>query len=84
MKLYGCNAVEQVIEKYVEKGGDVFTLIEGALGYGLTICCGNGLKTTVITEIPLNCWSSGHKIRMYNKMPEKYKKMLYEYEAQAD
>lgn len=46
------------------------------LGLGLQICHGDGLKTAVIREIPRNEWTSWHTIRMYNKMPKKYAKMI--------
>ena len=75
-KLYTCDAVASVIDKYVEMGGEVCTLEEGVLGYGLTVCFGDGLKTCVITEVPLNCWSSGHKVRFYNEMPRKYEELI--------
>ena len=75
-KLYTCDAVASVIGKYVEMGGEVCTIEEGSLGYGLTVCYGDGLKTCVITEVYLNCWSSGHKVRFYNEMPKKYEELI--------
>lgn len=74
--LYTCSAVENLISRYVENGGEIVTVQEGVLGYGLTICYGDGLKTAIITEVCLNEWSSAHKIRLYNKMPKKYELML--------
>lgn len=79
-KLYALSACESLIQQYLENGGDVTTLQEGVLGLGLVLCHGDGLKTAVITEIPLNCWESAHSIRMYNTMPKKYEKMLDEWE----
>ena len=70
--LYSCTAVEKLINQYAEKGGECYQIEEGSLGYGQMILYGDGLKTAVITEVYLNEWSSGHKIRMYNKMPKKY------------
>ena len=75
-KLYTLSACENLIQKYLEIGGDVVTLVEGTLGLGLTVCYCEGYKTAVITEIPLNCWESVHSVRMYNHMPEKYQKKL--------
>lgn len=74
--LYTCKAVEDLINRYINAGGKIATIQEGTLGYGLTVCYGDNLKTAVITEVPLNCWESAHKIRMYNKMPQKYATML--------
>lgn len=74
--LYDCTAVNNLIDKYYEKGGECVQLSEGGCGCGDWICYGEGLKTTIIKEIYLNCWSSAHSIRMYNKMPAKYAAIL--------
>lgn len=79
-KLYTCDAVRKLIDQYIENGGDVVEIQEGCLGYGLTICYGDGLKTSVIQEVALNCWSSAHTIRMYNSMPKKYAEMIRKFE----
>lgn len=79
--LYSLQAVENLIEKYIENGGEIITLEEGVLGYGKTLLIGDGLKSVVITEIPLNCWSSAHSIRMYNKLPKKYEMLMEKVEA---
>ena len=81
--LYALEAVEQTINNWIEAGGEITTVKEGVLGYGLTICHGDGLRTAVITEVPLNCWSSAHKIRIYNKMPKKYQEMLENMEGET-
>jgi hypothetical protein len=81
--LYTLEAVEQTIDKWIAAGGQIDTVEEGTLGYGLTICHGEGLRTAVITEVPLNCWSSAHKIRIYNKMPKKYQTMLENMEGET-
>jgi|TARA_S200002703_G_C3584652_1_gene179548 hypothetical protein len=72
MKLYSCNAVEQLIENYINEGGEVTEIQEGCLGYGQIVLHGDGLKTAVVTERPLNEWSSGHSVRFYAEMPKKY------------
>lgn len=77
--LYNCTAIEKLAQKYYEKGGEVVEIEPGSLGYGLTIMHGEGLKTAVIREVYINEWSSGHKVRIYNKMPEKYRIMLHDY-----
>lgn len=77
MKHYTLKAVEDLINRYVERGGEVaIEIVEGSLGYGTTICFGDGLKTAVIQEHFQNEWSSSHSIIMYNKMPKKYQLML--------
>lgn len=76
--MYTLGVCEDIMDKYYEAGGEVVTLEEGGVGLGLVMCFGDGLKTTIIREVYLNEWSSGHTIRMYNKMPKKYAKMLEE------
>ena len=75
-KLYDCAAVAALIEKYHDNGGANYEIEEGCLGYGLTVCTGEGLKTAIIKEIPVNTNYSLHSIRLYNEMPEKYKKAI--------
>jgi hypothetical protein len=49
MKHYTLKAIENLINNYVRRGGEVaLEVIEGSLGYGTTICYGEGLKTAVI------------------------------------
>ena len=81
--LYTLEAVEQTIDKWIAAGGQIDTVEDGTLGYGLTICHGEGLRTAVITEVPLNCWSSAHTIRIYSKIPKKYQAMLENMEGET-
>lgn len=74
--MYGLQACESLINRYIQNGGNVVTIEEGTLGAGLIVCYGNGLKTAIIREVYLNEWASTHSVRFYNKMPEKYKKMI--------
>jgi hypothetical protein len=77
MKHYRLSAVEDLINRYVERGGEVaIEIVQGSLGYGTTICFGDGLKTAVIQERFENSQSSTHTITMYNKLPKKYQLML--------
>lgn len=75
-KLYDCDYIAHLISQYSEKGGEVITIDEGCLGYGFMIMFGEGLKTTIVKEVYINEWSSGHTVRMYNKMPKKYKQLI--------
>lgn len=79
MKLYGCNAIGDLINRYTRQGGEVATIEEGCLGYGFLILYGEGLKTIVIKEKYLNDWSSAHTVRAYNKTPNKYKELIEQY-----
>jgi hypothetical protein len=73
---YALSACNEIIARYYKLDGDVITIEEGVLGLGTVICFGDGLKTTIIQEIPLNEWSSTHTIRSYNKTPKKYAELL--------
>lgn len=81
--LYSCKAVAELIDDYINRGGEVVTIEEGVLGYGITLLYDTRepmrLKFIVIKEVYLNAWSSAHTIRQYNKIPQKYEKMLDEY-----
>lgn len=76
MRMYDCAAVGNFIERYrrecenAHKEPDIVTLREGTLGYGNMVLMCDGFKTAIIQERYLNCWSSGHTIRLYNKTPK--------------
>jgi hypothetical protein len=76
MTTYTNKVVQDLINKYVDRDGEVIEVIEGCLGYGTTICSAYGCKYAVIQEVFLNSWSSTHTIRMYNKLPKKYENLL--------
>lgn len=81
VKTYDLDFCEALMRVYAEIGGKVVTLQEGSLGLGLVLCYGYGLKTVVITEKYVNCWTSTHTIDVYSQIPEKYKTMLDAVEA---
>lgn len=81
---YDIESIEKLIAAYYERGGEVIEVIPGSLGYGTTICYGEGLKTAIIQEHYINCWSSGNTIHFYNKMPKKYAEMLEKYYEQQE
>ena len=78
MYLYDYKQVDALIEKYVNKGGETLQLNEGVLGSGdwLLFDYSGHLKFIVIKEVALNCWSSAHTVRKYNKIPKKYEEIL--------
>ena len=77
MKFYRLGTIEGLIKKYIDSGGEVSILEEGSLGHGTSLLHNApGKKVIVIKEVYLNPWSSGHTVRMYNRMPKKYKKAL--------
>ena len=78
MNIYTTTSAENLIARYMEKGGEMLQLREGTLGVGdvLLYDTFGKLKTFVIREIALNEWSSGQTIRGYNRLPEKYRAMI--------
>ena len=78
MKLFTIRATQELIDKYVEKGGEMLTIDEGCLGVGNVILFDmtGKLKSFVIKEVYLNEWNSAQSIRGYNKLPDKYVQMI--------
>ena len=76
MTTYTLNACKNLIDQYLKVGGEVIDLEEGSLGLGKLLLIAKGKKTTIIQEVFLNAWSSGHTVRMYNKTPKKYQEIL--------
>lgn len=67
---YTHEQVNNLLDKYAQKGGNIYT-IAGCLVDNY-VCIGEGLKTIVIREYPLNEWSSVQMVRKYNSQPKKY------------
>jgi len=76
MKLYTLNAIESLISKYLNGGGEMHTIREGSLGYGSLLLTGEGLKSCIVTERYFNDSSSGHSVRFYNNTPKKYQYLI--------
>lgn len=70
--------IENLINTYMNNGGEMYQIEEGSLGYGFIILhdYSHKLKTAIIQEYYINEWSSGHKVRFYNKCPQKYLKLI--------
>lgn len=75
--MYSISAGQNFIDKYEAKAGDSFKAwtVAGCLADSY-ILQGDGLKTVIIKECFLNEWSSGYTIRLYNKTPAKYEKII--------
>lgn len=76
--LYTSSSVDKLIADYLEAGGQLLQIKEGTLGHGYALLYDTAgkLRFFVIKEVYINEWSSGHKVRGYNKVPEKYKKII--------
>lgn len=70
--LYTTSSVGRLIAEYLDAGGQMLQMREGVLLYDDA----GKLKTYVIREVAINEWSSGHKVRGHNRMPEKYRALL--------
>lgn len=78
MKNYSLKSCQSLIDKYVnDYKGEATTLSEGCLGLGtILLHSAIGKKSILITEYFITSWTSGHKVRMYNKLPKKYESAL--------
>ncbi len=78
MKNYTLVSCENLIERYINQHKGELTIIEeGVLGLGtILLHSAVGKKTIVIREYYLTSWTSGHSVRMYNKPPKKYEKII--------
>lgn len=75
-RLYGSGSAEAHINYYREQGGKCLQLSESDPDLGDWILYGDGLKTTIIKEIPNRYTPSNYKIRKYNKTPKKYQTII--------
>lgn len=76
MKLYTFRQAEQLVNKYLSKGGCMHVIDEGSLAYGLVVLTADEWKTAVIKEVYLNEWASMQNIRLYNETPKKYQTLI--------
>lgn len=74
-KRYSIKECEDVLDKYTQLGGEIYTVEEGSLGLGTILGIGCE-KAIVIEEHYGNCWSSYHTITVYDELPEKYQELL--------
>lgn len=76
--LYTSSSVEKLINDYLDAGGELLQIEEGTLGHGYALLYDEGghLRFFVIKEVYINEWTSGHKVRGYNKIPAKYQAII--------
>ncbi len=76
MKYYNLESLENLIQRYADKGGEVVQYAEGGLGLGTVILRNNGLplKEYVIKERFLSAYSSIYTCDTYTRrpLPKKY------------
>ena len=56
------RSVRDIIDFYLELGGDSYEIEEGCLGWGITVLTGIAEKSYKITEYHQNYWTRGHTI----------------------
>lgn len=80
---YTIRAAEDLIRRYKEKGGQMLQMQEGTLGVGdvLLYDLAGNLTCFVIREVYVNEWTSAQTIRGYNRIPEKYRRMIEQEET---
>ena len=78
MRVSALDNVIKLIDRYIERGGQAHQINEGVLMYGDWILFDSrGLwKTIIIKEVYVNEWASKYSVRMYNKTPLKYQKII--------
>ena len=76
--LYTSSSVDKLIADYLEAGGQLLQIEEGTLGHGYALLydAAGKLRFFVIKEVYINEWSSGHKVRGYNKSRRNTRKSL--------
>ena len=78
MKIVTLNSIIRLIDRYIERGGQAHQINEGVLMHGdwLLFDTNGLLKTIIIKEVYVNAWTSEQTVRMYNKTPLKYQKII--------
>ena len=75
--MYNYQEIDKLINRYSElENSETIQTSEGVLGSGNWILTAPGKKTAVITEIYVNAWQSTHIVKMYNRTPKKYLKII--------
>ncbi len=75
MNLYTQQEVDALIEKFSKRQNFKCYTIYGSL-LDNHILTADGTKTAIIREKGLNEWSSAYSIKLYNKIPKKYQKVI--------
>jgi len=75
--MYNYQQIDKLINRYSEiENSEVIQINEGILGSGNWILTAPGKKTAIVKEVFVNSWCSTHTVKMYNKTPKKYLKII--------
>jgi len=75
--MYNYKQIERLISQYTAlENSNVVQTSESVLGCGNWICEAPNKKTAIIKEVYVNCCSSTHIVKFYNKTPKKYLNLI--------
>lgn len=74
--MYTTTQIDELIQHYLSKGGEVFQIEEGTLGHGYLVLWAPGCKFATVKEKYLNEWSSAHTVRLSHKIGAKAAKIV--------
>jgi len=75
--MYNYQQIDKLINRYSQiENSETIQIREGILGSGDWILTAPGKKTAIIKEVFVNEWNSTHTLKMYNKIPKKYQKII--------
>ena len=77
-RLYGCMAVENLMQKCMDLDYEMIEISEGSLGYGHMILLSHreGYYNVEVQEKYINEWSSGHRIRKFGRISKRQQKLI--------
>ena len=75
---YSLGTVEALMQKCADLGYEFIEVTEGSLGYGHMILLSHdeNYMNVEIQERYLNCWSSTHYVRKFNKISKRQQKLI--------
>lgn len=78
--VYSLSVVDDLMQRCADLGYEFVEVEEGSLGYGhmILLAPNDDYMNVEITEVYLNEWSSGHKIRKFNKISKRIQKLIEE------
>lgn len=76
--LYSLSSVECLMHRCADLGYEIVEIAEGSLGYGhmILLAPNDDYMNVEITEVYLNEWSSGHKIRKFSKISKRIQNLI--------
>ena len=77
MRIHSMKVAERALAFLEENGFECIQVEEGTLGIGHWICLSHDDRYNVeISEVYLNCWSSGYTMRNFDKISKRIEALL--------